>query len=386
MQRKRNLRRSQSSRKRAPTPGLPPPEKASLADSLLHWFERHHRKLPWRKARDPYRIWVSEIMLQQTRVEAVRPYYERWMARFPTLDRLAEAPVDDVLKAWEGLGYYARARNLHTAVREVAARYGGAVPDDPEAVRSLPGVGPYTAGAILSIAFNRPEPAVDGNVLRVIARLYAIEADILKPSTRTAVEGVVLSLIPAGRAGDFNQALMELGALVCTPTSPRCGACPVAGACSARREGSVDRLPLRAKAKAPRPVDMVAGIVRRADGRLLLTRRPAEGLLGGLWEFPGGERPPDLSWERSLHGVLQERFGITVEVEAHLTAERQTFSHLVWNLHAYTCLLAGEAPAEAPDLRWVEPGELGLFAMPRSHSKLAAVLTGQTPAQRRLPL
>lgn len=352
------------------------PEREQLVRSLLDWFAVHQRDLPWRRSRDPYRIWVSEVMLQQTRVEAVRPYYERWFDRFPTPHDLADAPEDEVLKAWEGLGYYSRARNLQSAVREVVQRYGGEVPDDAEAVRSLPGVGPYTAGAILSIAYNRPEPAVDGNVLRVLARLYAIEHDIMKPTTRTAMEELVRELIPDGQAGAFNQALMELGALVCTPSSPKCGACPVANLCRAKAQGLTGSLPVRTRAKKPRPVDIVTGIVRRADGRVLIARRPPDGLLAGLWEFPGGERPPDVSWEQALHAILLERYGMEVEVEAHLVDVRHTFTHLVWNLRAFTCQAAGALP-DAEEALWVLPAQLRTHAFPGAHGKLVSLVSGE---------
>lgn len=220
---------------------------------LLAWYRASKRTLPWRRDRDAYRIWVSEIMLQQTRVDTVIPYYERFMARFPTLQALAEAPEADVLKHWEGLGYYSRARNLQAGAREVAERYGGRVPDDKAAVSALKGVGPYTAGAIMSIAFNRPEPAVDGNVMRVLSRYFNRDEDIAKPSTRIGMEKLAASLIPDGAAGDFNQALMELGALVCTPRTPGCLTCPVMALCAGRIAGRETELPVKAKAKPPKP-------------------------------------------------------------------------------------------------------------------------------------
>jgi A/G-specific adenine glycosylase len=244
-----------------------------LAGALLDWFATHQRDLPWRRSKDPYRIWVSEVMLQQTRVETVIPYYERWFAQFPTLEDLAGAPEEQVLKAWEGLGYYSRARNLAQAARDVVARYGGTVPDNPVAVEALQGVGPYTVGAILSIAYNRAIPAVDGNVMRVFSRLFLIADDITQPATRQGMEELAESLIPTGQAGNFNQALMELGALVCSPTSPKCSVCPVAAFCKAREAGVAEALPVKAKAKAPRPVDVVAAVIMH-EGRVMLVRRP----------------------------------------------------------------------------------------------------------------
>ncbi len=353
------------------------PHREAIGAALLEWFALHQRNLPWRRSRDPYRIWVSEVMLQQTRVETVIPYYERWFAHFPTLQALAEAPEEEVLKAWEGLGYYSRARNLHSAAREVVAQYGGEIPDDPHAVSRLKGVGPYTAGAILSIAFNRAVPAVDGNVMRVLSRLFRIQDDITQPATRKGMEALAQELIPTGQAGAFNQALMELGALICTPTSPKCLACPVAEYCRALAEGVQEQLPVKAKAKAPRPVDVVATVVWHA-GRLLITRRAAGGLLGGLWEFPGGERPSEMSWERAVHKLMADRFDMTVEVEAHLCDVRHVFSHLVWNLRAYTASPTPDSslPEDSESVRWVTPEELERFALPVAHQKVAAQALG----------
>lgn len=360
------------------------PHAASIAEALLNWFAVHQRDLPWRRSRDAYRIWVSEIMLQQTRVETVRPYYERWIDQFPTLTDLAAAPQEQVLKAWEGLGYYSRARNLHSAAQEVAARYGGEVPDDPEAVAGLNGVGPYTAGAVLSIAFNRAVPAVDGNVMRVFSRLFLIEDDIMQPATRQGMEKLALSLIPAGQAGNFNQALMELGALVCSPTSPKCLACPVAEYCQALAGGRQDSLPVKAKAKAPRPVAVVAGVIFH-DGRLLLVRRPPDGLLGGLWEFPGGEG----EGRQALHQLIERQFGLTLEIDTHLTDVRHVFTHLIWDLKAYTATVApgSPVPAESDVLRWVRPEEISLYALPVAHQRVAAAvlacLSGSQQAKMR---
>lgn len=209
-----------------------------FSTELLSWYERSKRDLPWRRHRDPYYIWVSEIMLQQTRVDTVIPYFQRFIERFPTIRDLAEAPEEEVLKCWEGLGYYSRARNLQAAAKQVMERHGGIVPDTKAEVSALKGVGPYTTGAILSIAFNRPEPAVDGNVMRVLSRYFLIEEDVAKAGTRTLMEELAAELIPEGRASDFNQALMELGALVCTPKSPQCLICPVMARCAGRLEGA----------------------------------------------------------------------------------------------------------------------------------------------------
>ncbi|WP_374713642.1 A/G-specific adenine glycosylase [Symbiobacterium terraclitae] len=353
---------------------------AEIAGRLLEWYGRHGRDLPWRRTRDPYHIWVSEVMLQQTRVETVIPYYERWMAQFPTLEALAGAPEEQVLKAWEGLGYYSRARNLHQAAREVVSRYGGSVPDDPEAVSRLKGVGPYTAGAILSIAFNRPVPAVDGNVLRVIARLYAIADDIALPATRKVITELVRAMMPAGRSADFNQALMDLGATICTPRSPRCLLCPVREACEGFRAGRVGGLPVKGKARAPRPVERVAAVVEQ-DGRLLLTRRPPDGLLAGLWELPGGDVPPGRSPEDALRAVLWDAFRVEAVVGEHLVDVTHAFTHLVWHIRCYRAELGpGCEIPETPDRRWVAPEELKDYPLPTVQRKvLAALHEARTP-------
>ena len=256
--------------------------------ALVAWFARGHRDMPWRRTRDAYAVWVSEIMLQQTRVETVTPYFERWMRRFPTVRALADAPLDDVLSQWAGLGYYARARNLHAAAREVVATYGGAFPATAEGLRELCGVGAYTAGAIASIAFGEAAPIVDGNVVRVLARVDALDgaADDTELKKRVwARAGELVRADGRARAGDFNQAMMELGATVCTPAAPGCSRCPLAKLCRARAADDVEKYPAPKTKKAPRAVDAVAVLVER-DDKLLFVRRPPSGLWGGLWEPP----------------------------------------------------------------------------------------------------
>ncbi|MFO7172476.1 MAG: A/G-specific adenine glycosylase [Bacillota bacterium] len=348
---------------------------SDLTEALLQWYRRHRRDLPWRQTRDPYRIWVSEVMLQQTRVETVIPYYLRWLERFPTVADLAAAPEEEVLKAWEGLGYYSRARNLHRAAREVVARYGGAIPDDPEAFARLPGVGRYTAGAVMSIAFGRPLPAVDGNVLRVMSRLFAVDEPITRPGTRRRVEALVAGFIPADAAGDFNQALMELGATLCLPGAPDCPRCPVAAWCRARAEGRQQELPRREAKAPPRPETVLAGVIEDG-GRYLLARRPRAGLLGGLWEFPsvpfaGGAAP-----EAALAEGLRQRLGVAVAVGGLLTRVEHVFSHRRWDLLAFRCTLApgSPRPEDREDLRWLSPRELGAVPLPAAFQKVAAAL------------
>ncbi|GGF94438.1 adenine DNA glycosylase [Paenibacillus albidus] len=325
--------------------------KAYFSRHLLEWYHGQKRDLPWRRHRNPYYIWISEIMLQQTRVDTVIPYFNRFIERFPTVESLADAPEEDVLKCWEGLGYYSRARNLQHAARQVKEQYGGQVPNDREAVFSLKGVGPYTAGAILSIAFNRPEPAVDGNVMRVLSRYFLLEDDIAKGPTRIKMERLAAELIPEGEASHFNQALMELGALVCTPKSPRCLPCPVMEHCSARLAGRETSLPVKTKAKPPRPEERLAALVEGRGahaGRVLIRQRPASGLLARMWELPhwpappaddgagsGGPLPADAALDRLRRSLRTA--GISARPEAHYMAAEHTFSHIVWTLQVYRC-------------------------------------------------
>ncbi|WNQ12097.1 A/G-specific adenine glycosylase [Paenibacillus aurantius] len=348
--------------------------KAYYTRELTAWYQRGNRDLPWRRSRNPYHIWVSEIMLQQTRVETVIPYFNRFMEKFPTIDALADAPEEDVLKAWEGLGYYSRARNLQAAAQEVKESYEGKVPDTPEAISSLKGVGPYTAGAILSIAYNKPEPAVDGNVMRVLSRFFLLEDDIAKPSTRGKIEKLARALIPAGSAGDFNQALMELGATVCTPRSPHCLVCPVMERCGARLEGRTDELPVKTKAKPPRPESRAAAFITDAAGRLLVRQRPQDGLLARLWELPhvplsegGREEASREADKRALRERLAAEDGLRVVPGEWLTDAEHTFSHLRWDMRVYRGRLAhepGEPEALPPAYRWMGRDEMGSYAFP----------------------
>lgn len=258
---------------------------------LLAWYDVHKRALPWRESKDPYRIWVSEIMSQQTRIEAMRPYYEQWMRQFPTMEDLAAADEDTVVRAWQGLGYYSRARNLRLGVQEVVNKYGGQVPRDRKAMESLRGVGAYTAGAVLSIAFNQREPAVDGNVLRVYARLYDIHDDILKTAGRKQIEALVSETMPYDRPGDFNEALMDFGASVCIPKVPRCEVCPLANMCRALAAGTAKDLPVRIKNTKVPTIPLWVGLFSY-KGYYLLHRRPNRGLLRSMWEFPTVELAP----------------------------------------------------------------------------------------------
>jgi A/G-specific adenine glycosylase len=345
---------------------------SAFSGDLVRWYRQHARDLPWRQTRDPYRIWVSEIMLQQTQVDTVIPYYHRFFERFPTMRDLAEAPTDDVLKAWEGLGYYSRGRNLQKAAQEVMALYDGRMPDDPVALRALPGIGEYTVGAIASIAFGRPVAAVDGNVLRVVSRIAAWDHDIAKPAAKAAVGAWVGERFPVDAAGDFTQALMELGATVCTPQQPTCGDCPVAAHCQALARGLVATLPVKSRKAPPRVERSLVAIIGDGD-HLLIQRRPPTGLLAGLWEFPT-VTAGDGEAERELAQAMAASLGVGVEITAPLTSVQHTFTHIRMTYDAFGGRLAGERPETREDRRWVTLAELDALAFSKAQLKLIAVL------------
>jgi A/G-specific adenine glycosylase len=303
---------------------------------LLAWYDRSRRDLPWRRTRSPYRVWLAEVMLQQTQVETVIPYYRRFLRRFPSMAALARASVDDVLEVWVGLGYYSRARNFHAAARIVVSKYRGRVPRDLGAMMALPGVGRYIAGAVLSITYDLPTPIVDGNVTRVLCRLFAIGGDPKSARVRKPLWSLAESLIPEERAGDFNQAMMELGAMVCTPTNPACLLCPVSRGCEARRRGKQGKLPRRTKRRRVPHYDVAVGLIRRR-GKLLITKRPMDAMLGGLWEFPGGKREPGESLEDALRREIKEETGLEVTVGRHVVSVDHAYSHFRVTLHAFEC-------------------------------------------------
>ena len=317
---------------------------------LLAWYEKNARVLPWREDPRPYRVWVSEIMLQQTRVEAVKPYFQRFMEALPTVEALAEAPEEQVLKLWEGLGYYSRARNLHRAAKLVAERYGGEVPGTVKELLALPGVGSYTAGAVASIAFGVQAPAVDGNVLRVVSRLLCREEDILSPVVKKMTEQEIAAILPQGRAGDFNQAMMELGALICLPGgNPACKSCPLEGICRARALGVEGSLPVKAQ-KKPRRVEKRTVFLLVCGGRAALRQRDEKGLLAGLWELPAASG--QLHEEEARQVLLG--WGLKPGALRKLDNACHVFTHLEWHMTAW----AGEAEAPCPGFFWASKEDL----------------------------
>jgi A/G-specific adenine glycosylase len=339
--------------------------------ALLDWFDENKRSMPWRKTDDPYRIWVSEIMLQQTRVDTVRDYYPRFLDAFPTVEALAEAERDEVLKYWEGLGFYARARHLHEAAQTVVDEHDGTVPETMDAIRDLKGIGPYTAAAVLSIAYEQPHAVLDGNVTRVLSRVFAVETDATTTAAQNALRGLANDLIDDGRPGDFNQAVMELGALVCTPSTPLCDRCPLQDVCRAHEAGTEEDYPITPESEPVPHHDIAVGLVFD-DDQILIQRRPDEGLLGGLWEFPGGKQEDDESLEEACRRELKEELGIDVSIDDHFYTLSHAYSHFKITLHAFRCHIDSGTPEAREDqpFQWVPVRALDDYAFPRANRRL----------------
>ena len=339
--------------------------------SLLCWYDRCARVLPWRGFHDAYRTWVSEAMLQQTRVETVLSYYPRFLSRFPTLSALADAPEEDVLKAWEGLGYYSRARNLHQGAKQVMADYGGILPSDPALLKKIKGIGPYSAGAIASIAYDVPVPAVDGNVIRVISRLYGIRTDALVPGTRRRIEELASALVPGDRPGDHNQAMMDLGATICVPGTPDCARCPLSPFCDAFRAGDASELPVLPGSK-PQKVILYAVLLIRSGDRVLMRQR-TERLLQGLWCFPMIEGGPDTG---ELPALIRKKLRLDVAPLRESGTARHVFTHRIWQMRLYET--SAEASASAPDgYAFVPVSRLDRLALPVAMNAAVRVLMRQ---------
>lgn len=354
----------------------------SIAPKLLHWYAENRRSFPFREDPAPYAVWVSEVMAQQTRMETVLPYYRRWMERFPTVERLAAASQQEVLNLWEGLGYYSRGRNLHKAAQVVMSEYGGELPADFETLQSLPGIGRYTAGAITSIAFGLDTPVVDGNVKRVYARLFAVETPVNTPAGEKEIWALAEVQLPPGKVGDYNQALMDLGAMVCLPRQPDCPNCPLNADCLAFRQNWTEELPRKKAAKKAPHYIVTAAVLGGEDGTVLVTQRPQDALLGGLWEFPGGKREDGENLTACLKREILEELGVKIEVGEKLGVYRHAYTHFKVTLHAYySQIVSGEITLNAhQDFRWVQIGELDDFPMGKIDRSIARQLQGKEPA------
>jgi A/G-specific adenine glycosylase len=345
-------------------------QKEKIQRRLIQWYKKKGRDLPWRRTLDPYAIWISEIMLQQTQVDTVIPYYRKFLRTFPSIKELAKANLSKVLKVWEGLGYYSRARNLHAACRIVLKDFQGRIPDNPIDLLSLPGIGKYTAGAILSIAYNKDAPVLDGNVKRVLSRLFAISGDPAGGMAGNLLWSLSESLIPKGHASSFNQGIMDLGATVCTPKTPRCPICPLQTLCKGRLSGNPEQYPSQ---KAKKPIPHIEGVsaVIVTDGKVLLNKRASKGLLGGLWEFPNWKIAGKKLRRRSrLRDHIRKEIGMNVEVKESIGVFQQTFSHFKLTLHVYYC----EAIDHVDRGRWVPIRSLDRFPMSRIHRKIAETI------------
>ena len=350
----------------------------SLQKKLLRWYRKKARVLPWRQTKDPYRIWISEAMLQQTQVATVIPYYERFLRRFPTVKSLSKAPLTAVLDHWSGLGYYSRAKNLHAAAQEVVRKHAGKIPAEVDELLDLPGIGRYTAGAIASIAYDRPAPVLDGNVIRVLSRHLGIQEDPRKSSIQRKLWETADRLVPTECPGDFNQALMELGATVCLPRAPRCSACPIRRGCQADEHGLQEQIPPPRENTPRKKIRYACGILER-EGSVLIGRRPLQGLLPGLWEFPGGEIGARESPKQGLVQLLSKRLGIEAHVSSRPVRVRQILSHRELEIFALHCNWEGR-PIRRDwyvTLRWIPRTKIRSAPMAAGMASLAARLWPQ---------
>jgi len=346
-----------------------------LRKQLIKWYLKNKRDLPWRRSKNPYLIWVSEVMLQQTQVNTVIGYYRNFLEAFPNLEQLAQADLQTVLKVWEGMGYYARARNLHRAAKVMVQDHGGRIPNTWEAIHSLPGVGDYIASAVLSIAFDKPYAVIDGNVKRVLARLHKIDAPVNQSRSKTVFEAAAGKLLDPHRAGTFNQAMMELGAQVCRPRSPLCATCPLNNLCGAYKAGRVASFPKRQKSKPTPQYHIAVGVVFKND-RVLITRRKADGLLGGLWEFPGGKIQENESPEAACIREIKEEVNLDVKIDRHLTQVKHAYTHFKIVMEVFCCrYISGRIYLRGPvAFHWIRLNETGNYPFPKANHKFMPLL------------
>lgn len=342
---------------------------------LVGWYLKNQRTLPWRRTQNPYHIWVSEVMLQQTQVKTVIPYFQKFIHRFPDMAHLAEACEQTVLKRWEGLGYYARARNLHRAVKIVFREYDGKIPREIKTFQKLPGVGDYIASAVLSIAFEQPHAVVDGNVKRVLARIFLVDTPVNGSDSHKVFKKIADRMLESQKPGTFNQAMMELGALVCRPKNPLCDQCPLRNMCRALSSRQVVAYPQRIPSKKIPLVHIATGVVFK-NGRILITRRKSEGLLGGLWEFPGGKVKKDETAEQACVREIKEEVNLVVDIESHVTRVRHAYTHFKIVMEVYRCrYVSGRVRRKGPVAHcWVQLKELEKYPFPKANHKFIPYL------------
>ena len=348
---------------------------SSMRGRLATWFGSNKRDLPWREEQDPWYIWLSEVILQQTRVDQGIPYFERFRSRFPSVVHLAEAELDEVLRLWEGLGYYSRCRNLHRAARWVVDQREGRLPETYSEWLELPGVGPYTAAAISSIAFGESRAVVDGNVIRVLARLHAYRGDVGTSEARKTIQHWANTFLDPGQPGMHNEAVMELGALVCTPRNPDCPACPLQSGCLAYKTGSPEEHPVKRKRKPAPHYDIAVGVIRDDRGNILIQQRDRDSMLGGLWEFPGGKVEPGESPEEACKREILEETGLVVQPVSRIVTIKHAYSHFRITMHAFECALASpQTLIGAQPRAWIAKEAFGDYAFPRANRKLLDLL------------
>lgn len=347
-----------------------------FAGAVVAWYRSNKRNLPWRESADPYLIWISEVMLQQTRVDQMLPYYERFIQRFPDVHTLARADQHDVLLLWEGLGYYSRARNLHEAARTISVEFNGVIPDSWESILSLKGVGDYTAAAVLSIAYGKPVAVVDGNVIRLITRYLGITDDVRQRSTHNAIQSIVNAWIQGSHPADFNQGMMEIGSLICKPKAPLCDVCPLQTGCIARSTAQVAQIPYKSKKAAVPHHTIVVGIIQSDDRKVLIARRPEKAMLGGLWEFPGGKSEPHETLEDTLIRELSEELGVVVGNARKFHELKHAYSHFKITMHAFVCQIASGTPEprSSQEIKWVSIDELHHYPFPKANRSLTEKL------------
>ncbi|MDZ7658494.1 A/G-specific adenine glycosylase [Fodinibius sp.] len=355
---------------------------------ILDWYDLNKREMPWRDCDNPYKIWVSEIMLQQTRVDQATPYFNRFMEHFPTVYDLAKADQQEVLKVWEGLGYYSRARHLHAAAKLVVDEFDGNVPETWDEITKLKGVGPYTAAAVLSIAFQKKHAVVDGNVIRVLSRYLGIEDDVRSSSTKNAIQDAADELISDERPGDYNQALMELGATICTPSNPDCEECPIQANCVAYKTAKTEEIPYKSSAKKRPHHHIGVGIVTNKDGEVLIALRPDDAMLGGMWEFPGGKQEEGEDMEDTVSRELKEELDIDISISKPFMKLNHAYSHFKITLHAYLCTLVDgiPKPKSSQEIRWIAINELEDYPFPKANRKLTEKLMNLDKGQQELKI
>ena len=351
-----------------------PSDLPAFQNELLHWFARHQRDLPWRRSYDPYAVWISEIMLQQTQVTTVLPYFSRWMTTLPTIESVAEASEETILKLWEGLGYYSRAQNIRKAAQRILEEHQGEFPGDFEKILALPGIGRYTAGAIASVAFNQDKPVVDGNVERVICRLMNFRENPKSAAMRKTLWHLAESWIPRGQARFFNQALMELGALICLPQSPACLVCPAQAFCHALQAGSPEQVPAKAQRRPLQSITTVLAVIQKEE-RFLIRKRPAEGLMAGLWEFPNIPLNGKRDMQQTLIDGMREQHQVGISIERRLSTIKHGYTSFKVTLHCFLCACEdNKPPGESASVKWVALNQLGRFSFPSAHVRLIRLL------------